>query len=72
MSMSHSVMDKGLETLEFEHLESNIGIEDDADEAVDEGEDDVVWHLDSEGQINNFHSGDLYSWLEGERYYLER
>ena len=72
MSMSHSVMDKGLETLEFEHLESNIGIEDDADEAVDEDEDDVVWHLDSEGQINNFQSGDLYSWLEGERYYLER
>ena len=72
MSMSHSIMDKGLETLEFEHLESNIGTEDAAVAAVDEDEDDVVWHLDSEGQINNFQSGDLYSWLEGERYYLER
>ena len=59
-------IDKGLETAEFEQIEIQMKQE------SPEDDDDVVWHLDTEGRVNNFHSGDLYSWLEGERYYLER
>ena len=58
--------DKGLETTEFEQIESQILLD------SPEDDDDVIWHLDNEGRINDFQSGDLYSWLEGERYYLER
>ena len=58
--------EKGLETTEFEQIESQILLD------SPEDDDDVIWHLDNEGRINDFQSGDLYSWLEGERYYLER
>ena len=59
-------VEKGLETTEFEQIESQIKLD------SPEDDDDVIWHLDTEGKINNFQSGDLYSWLEGERYHLER
>ena len=59
-------VEKGLETTEFEQIESQIQLD------SPEDDDDVIWHLDTEGKLNNFQSGDLYSWLEGERYYLER
>ena len=73
---------KGNETLEFEDLErrlsshtksqmsEKINIPKNEDDEHDEDED--VWHLDSDGHKNTFQSGDLYSWLESERYYLER
>ena len=50
----------------FKQIESQIQLD------SPEDDDDVIWHLDTEGKLNNFQSGDLYSWLEGERYYLER
>ena len=64
IQLKYQTFDKGLETIEFENLEKAIKDEN--------GEDDDVWHLDSEGEVSSVHSGDLYSWLESERYYLER
>ena len=65
----------GTETLEFEMLERQIqqshDNDDDNDDDIDD-DDDVVWHLDSEGQRQDLDCGDLYSWLESERYHLER
>ena len=61
----------GTETMEFEMLERQIQQSNDNDEDGND-DDDVVWHLDSEGQRQDFECGDLYSWLESERYHLER
>ena len=59
------------ETMEFEMLERQIQQQSDDNDDNDD-DDDVVWHLDSEGQRQDFDCGDLYSWLESERYHLER
>ena len=61
----------GTETMEFELLEKEIQQSHENDDN-DEDDEDVVWHLDSEGQRQDFQCGDLYSWLESERYHLER
>ena len=61
----------GTETMEFEMLERQIQQQSDDNDDNDD-DDDVVWHLDSEGQRQDFDCGDLYSWLESERYHLER
>ena len=58
---------RGSETIEFERLEREIRENDSNDD-----DDDVVWTVDSEGQRQDFEAGDLYSWLESERYHLER
>jgi len=60
--------DKGNETLEFENLEKKLNIN------LDVEDDDNIWHIDDDGKthIDTFQNGDLYSWLESERYRLER
>ena len=73
---------KGNETLEFEDLERRLSSHTKSqinektnipkNEEDEHDDDEDVWHLDSDGHKNTFQSGDLYSWLESERYYLER
>ena len=60
--------DKGNETLEFENLEKKLNIN------LNVEDDDNIWHIDDDGKthIDTFQNGDLYSWLESERYRLER